>query len=473
MDIGRVSSAGTSPLAPAAASSAAPSGPSDSVILGGGGDAAVQRASLEGLFRKGEAQAPHVFWTSPTPDERKNPRGGGFLPARPVPAPDGGFYLGTHRGSLLALDRDGKERWRHDLGGSSAYNDPTIGWDGALVLSNCHDPRVVCLESDGRVRFDETLSERATAEPAVDLQGRVFVLGEKALHVLDADGKPLGNAGNPAKFCGFFLRPDGSALVYGVGEHADDLAHMQCVEPDGHVRWRYDFTEKAGGVPATGPGGETVVAEGSYLRVLGADGAVQSTIELGGGRLLEPVVDPGGRVYVASDKGQVSALDLGGKKLWSAHVDGSPHWRLHLGADGRLYVGCSDGKLHALDAETGRTAWVTRVGNDPRCRVVATPDGTVFAETSDLREVHVLDPDGLRRGVLRGELLSMADAADGSGRMAVADFEQTVLLGPAGWTENLPPESATTPRPPGCVERVGDWVIVDGVRVPVRKSGGL
>jgi hypothetical protein len=56
------------------------------------------------------------------------------------------------------------------------------------------------------------------------------------------------------------------------------------------------------------------------------------------------------------------------------------------------------------------------------------------------------------------------------GRVAVTDLDSVHLIGAAGWIESLP-TPPPPPKDPGQVERVGDWVIINGVRVPVRKQG--
>ncbi len=127
-----------------------------------------------------------------------------------------------------------------------------------------------------------------------------------------------------------------------------------------------------------------------------------------------------------------------------------------------------------VDPSDGHIRWTADVGGKGRVIVTVAPDGTAFANTeSDV--VRVLDRDGLRRGLIRGEYLTASPEALQAGRIAVCDFDHVTVIGPADWTEGLPDPLAepTDKKPPGTVERVGDWVIINGVRVPVRKRGAI
>jgi outer membrane protein assembly factor BamB len=76
--------------------------------------------------------------------------------------------------------------------------------------------------------------------------------------------------------------------------------------------------------------------------------------------LTEPLV-VGGRVYIANGLGVVSAYTTAGKKLWS-FTAGDAVYSSPVLADGKVIFGCNNGWLYALDAASGRLAWVNKDG---------------------------------------------------------------------------------------------------------------
>jgi len=472
MDAGKIAPGGGVSRPDVGARPVEASTPQDSVALGSTDSEAVRRAALAKLLKHGTPPtAAHVFWQSDINDMRKNSRGGGFLPARPVVTPDGHCYVGTNRGELIAFDPEGKPEWRKTLGEVSPYNDPTLGWDGALVLTNEHDTRLLCLEPDGSVRYDTNLPEMARSRPEVDPQGRVFVIGDSGLHATHPDGTHAWSVPNPAQYCGFFLRPDGSAMVYGVDADAGSKCKLQCVSPEGKVLWGYTHEGRPGGMPATGPDGETIISDTSRVKIFDAGGHQLRSLDLGSD-LDEPLVDPDGHIFVASQDGQIRSLDMNLQENWRVDQPGAASCPLALGPDGTLYATSVMGRVHAFDGKDGSRRWTCDVSEQLPAqaftRVLPAPDGTVFVRGE--KKVHVLDRDGLRRGNMGGEdYLTASREPLLNGRLAVTDLDRVYLIGPADWLENLPDPPKVT-HPTGDVKRVGDWVIINGVRVPVRKQ---
>jgi outer membrane protein assembly factor BamB len=96
-------------------------------------------------------------------------------------------------------------------------------------------------------------------------------------------------------------------------------------------------------------------------------------IELG-----SPEVDPkSGSAFVVTADGRVRAFDRMGRTLWvyetSSNFDAGPTY-----ADGRLYVASAKGKLLALDATSGRLIWSYAAGDELVTRPT-TGGGLVFA----------------------------------------------------------------------------------------------
>lgn len=97
-----------------------------------------------------------------------------------------------------------------------------------------------------------------------------------------------------------------------------------------------------------------------------------------------------GMVYVGSDDGKVYALDFEtGAKKWEFPT-GAPVKSSPAVADGLVYVGTLDNKIYALDAEIGNKVWESDFG--PNNTIFSSPtvvNGTVYIANS--HEVYALN----------------------------------------------------------------------------------
>ena len=72
-----------------------------------------------------------------------------------------------------------------------------------------------------------------------------------------------------------------------------------------------------------------------------------------------PAVE-GDHIYVADDKGIVYAFETqSGERIWERKVSDKRFWSTPAVADGVVYIGGMDKRLHALDAKTGEPKWPT------------------------------------------------------------------------------------------------------------------
>jgi outer membrane protein assembly factor BamB len=67
-----------------------------------------------------------------------------------------------------------------------------------------------------------------------------------------------------------------------------------------------------------------------------------------------------------------------------------------LGSDGRLYVGCANGYLYALDAANGSILWQYNAGGAIYSSPAISSDGTIYVG-SDYSKLHAVRPDGSER----------------------------------------------------------------------------
>ena len=121
-----------------------------------------------------------------------------------------------------------------------------------------------------------------------------------------------------------------------------------------------------------------------------------------------------GRVYIGSSDGKIYALNLDGSLAWSYTAGGGPVESSPAVADGRVYVGSGNGKVYALNSSTGALAWSYETGA-PVGSSPAVADGRVYVGSDDYK-VYALDAS---TGALAwsyqtfGPVLSSPAVADG------------------------------------------------------------
>jgi len=157
-----------------------------------------------------------------------------------------------------------------------------------------------------------------------------------------------------------------------------------------------------------------------------------------------------GNIFVADRRGVIQAFDQAGDKLWTQTTDG-PIYYAPTYADGRLFVGSADGKVHAFAAASGERLWSYRVGpNVDRIPVfgalitswpvsggIAHRDGIVYAAAGlthyDGTHIVALDAaTGLMKAENRDSGVLQAEVNNGisvQGELKIIDNELRFLAG--------------------------------------------
>ncbi|WP_255197254.1 PQQ-binding-like beta-propeller repeat protein [Halorarius litoreus] len=193
--------------------------------------------------------------------------------------------------------------------------------------------------------------------------------------------------------------PDENAAVYwsaptvldGVAYLVGDDALRALAVDDGTEQWRYEFDDPTGYLaPTPGFGGdELFVAAGETVYRFDTDTGDLEWERDVFGQVRQTLAYRPGMVFAVTEGGDVYAL---------ADGDGGGYWRTALPdmvqcpptfADGRLYVGCFDGNLYALN-ERGAIEWSTDIGGFAKGGIGAAHD-TVYADGG--RSLHALDAE--------------------------------------------------------------------------------
>jgi outer membrane protein assembly factor BamB len=125
--------------------------------------------------------------------------------------------------------------------------------------------------------------------------------------------------------------------------------------------WRAYLAASSKVTPAVVDGTVYVGANDGMLRAFNArTGKELWSAETEAEILAEPLV-ANGKVYSANGLGVVSAYTTDGKKVWSFTAEDAVYSSPVL-AEGKVVFGCNNGWLYALDAASGKQAWINKDG---------------------------------------------------------------------------------------------------------------
>ncbi len=114
-------------------------------------------------------------------------------------------------------------------------------------------------------------------------------------------------------------------------------------------------------------------------------GAVRWKVPLTGG-VVSDIVRAGNRVVAITRADSLLCLDLAsGRRLWSFAADDSASedgmlFRSPAVADGRVFVGDMEGRIHALDIDSGRLLWTRRVSSAINTGILAIGNQLLVAD---------------------------------------------------------------------------------------------
>ena len=308
---------------------------------------------------------------------------GGSLSACPAIGGDGVVYLSSPDQKVRALNgRTGEVLWSYatELGASTA---PVLGMDGTVYLGLA-DTNIVALNgATGEVLWETPSSDKTWVLGLSD-NDTLFAHGGAGLAMAlnAADGAVLWevNLGTLLPSWGMALDATGRLFLFTRGKL------LSIDGGNGEVLAEYvtDGQPLSSANPALGADG-TAYCGSRYngLHALEAySGAVRWNAPLVTDRESPLVIGVDGTVYV--NTGRLHAINAAtGRDQWVFDPEGSLWGSPSLAADGTLYVGADDGIFYALDARNGSEKWrFTRADSRFRASTVG-PDGTVYVVSGD------------------------------------------------------------------------------------------
>jgi outer membrane protein assembly factor BamB len=272
--------------------------------------------------------------------------------------PDGTIYVGTFRGTLLALRDPGtgeqlELQWSfHPEGASSFHTTPAIASDGTIYVgfsTGGATPEArgtfYALDGQGKVKWTVDLGGgRQTASPTIGADGTIYVTsGSGKLFAISTDGTTLWTAQTgPTVKASPALSTNGTVYVASMNDRLYAVEPPASGQGEGSVRWSFKFGDQPG----------SAAAVTAAVPPPGADGV---------GSGATPTVGPDGTIYVGANNSNMYAITPEGQLKWlfEAEREVAGIWSgAALSADGKtLFFGANKGGIYAVSASEGQLKW--------------------------------------------------------------------------------------------------------------------
>ncbi len=303
--------------------------------------------------RRPPAAMPPIRWRQETP---------GLQSLLGTVTPDGIFIGGTAE-VVTAWDRDGRVLWQFTNGPS--LGSVVVGPRGDLFLGGYRQGtrRLVCLDAQGRFRWDQRAAVIDGIPPTVLPDGSLVTSGtDRELHAFSPGGKPLwtrdvqsASYGPPVVLSG------GSLAVLGPTPGPG----LMVVASDGTPRGPFcseHFDQEPSLRLATGGPDDTLYLAGNgtnFLRAVSRGGSVRWTVATDLDATSKPVLSPAGRLLVTgrnafTEQFELVAVSNAGAIVWRRNL-GLPYADLPpaIGHDGSIYLTTGEPALWCLDPSGG------------------------------------------------------------------------------------------------------------------------
>jgi len=283
----------------------------------------------------------------------------------------GNVYI-TGENHLVALDKDGKERWSKKIGKRGCSHGPMMGNDGKIYLVD-DDDVVLCFNTQGKEEWSKTVKGARSQEPYMDKNGILYVESSKG------DG-----------FNGSLVKLNTKKRGRVEGTLNRPTLHDVIPDEDGNC---YGFNN-------------------CKFRATGPDGKEKWSMELPGDKTSTyPKIGPDGNIYLTVRNHTIICLEPNGKEKWRFEKDEKTEplsQKQAWGDDGTLYVTGDGGnwKLYAIGPD-GKEKWVTNEDKHVSSPKVG-PDGTIYTG-GEMYPLKAFDPKSGKKMWTSDESLSFGD----------------------------------------------------------------
>src|SRR5208282_2880508 len=316
----------------------------------------------------------------------------------PAIGPDGTIYASGGCGDFYAVNPDGSQKWKTNIGGNSNQSSPAVVADGTIYVASSTVPSggspcgfglsgtFYALNPDGSQKWNFPTSRPIYSSPAIGADGTIyFASNDGTFYALNPDGTQkwnftlttLSNATVGPDSAGVSTPAIGTDGTIYVGCNSSGaspvppLSVYYALNPNGTQKWKFDMLMfgnvsyvKSAAIEADGTiyVGTVTSPPGGYLVAIKPDGTLRWTAgnaPFSG----SPAIGADGTVYdsTGTEGGGIGfpffAFNPGGSIKWTFPQGGSVGALFSdsaIGADGTIYAGFSaiggESSFYSLDA---------------------------------------------------------------------------------------------------------------------------
>jgi outer membrane protein assembly factor BamB len=313
---------------------------------------------------------------------------------------DGIIYISREDGLLNAVNSNGDVLWTTSVFSLFKEASPALSPTGDIIVAT-ENGRVKALsKSDGSEQWSWWGGASIIASPAVTGDGRIYVTTltgwpvSNALVALNAAGDELWKLENIAPI---YQSPalDEEGNIYIVTEKILFNSYIIAVDPNGSTIWEHAISDEVHSSPSVRGGRIYVGTDGGYISALDSStGVLLWSYQIPCGFFEDcdvsssPTVLDNGRILFGSENGKIYALDDQGSSavaVWEYETDAKITASPIVSSNGVVFIGSHDTHLYALDVNTGEELWNENTWGPIRSTVSLDAEGRVYAGSDDGR----------------------------------------------------------------------------------------
>lgn len=372
----------------------------------------------------------------------------------PAFGPDNTLIASSSEKSMLySLDRKtGATKWEFE-GTASGFTEAAAMDSGGTIYASCFNDKTV-YAIDGKTghelwRYDA--ASNITSNIVTDNKGSLY-FGEYGgvEAVSTASKKRKWRIDLPEHINSATMGPD-STLYLGCGHHSNDYAVYAIDTKAGKVKWRFNASGNFETSPAIGPDGTVYIGNSNwkFYAINGATGKEKWSKRTGGSFLYSrPALDHNGTVYFGCDDGHLYAVNgKNGHEVWEKELGGWLRSSPVLDRDGALYIPAEE-KFTVLDSKNGDIKGEVKIENmfNHFPKPLIDEDGTLY--TTSYTDVIAIT--SLRKSV----------------EMTEKNYQKALETA----QKEASGEAASGNAGPSAVIKDGDYLIVGGIKLEVKKE---
>lgn len=326
---------------------------------------------------------------------------GGNVPNSVIVSKDGTLFVAGN-GKITALNSDGTLKWSKNYTGPQG---PALSIDGQTLYFTSNSAIIATSVLDGTKKWEFRAGNEMVFGPTIGPDGTIYQGSwDKYFYAINPDGTlkwkylTKGTISYPSS-----IDKNGNIYLGGGDAHFGPDGNVYAFDKDGNLLWTYDTKMLRVGSPAIGYDGLIYLAAAPDLFVLNIKGELvwkkgpEVTAlpgDTGNGTAAAPCAPPPAPCN--------SAINAPDNDSATGRDDIAGIITPAITPEGMIYIGTSQGKIHAIDSKTQEEKWTYQTGKNPEQTgvdyglpsfVMADKDGTSYFGSVDYK-FYAIDKDG-------------------------------------------------------------------------------